>query len=90
MIFINETETIGQIMSAGTTGLAGNLVTAIYLILIFLIVIALMFGIPLEFLSVIIFPFCIAIASYYGNFMTPVVVIIIYVSTIIAKNWIFR
>lgn len=90
MDFINATGTIGTIMSSGTSTLTGSVVATLFFILLFLIVMALMFGIPLEFLVVVILPLCIGIASYYSNFVLPVVIIILYVSSIIAKNWLFK
>jgi len=90
MDFINATGTIGTIMSSGTSTLTGSIVATLFFILLFLMVLALMFGIPLEFLSVLILPFCIGVASYYSNFLLPVIIILLYVSMIIAKNWLFK
>jgi hypothetical protein len=88
--FINASGTIGMIISSGTNTLTGSVVATMFFILLFLITMALMFGIPLEFLVVLILPFCIGVASYYSNFMLPVVIILLYVSMIIAKNWLFK
>ena len=90
MVFINTTDIIGTIIGAGTENATGNLVVTLLFILLFLIVIALMFSIPLEFISVIILPLCLASASYYSDFFKPLIVILIYVSMIIAKNWLFK
>ena len=90
LMFINVTETIGLILAAGTRNLTGDMVATLFLILIFLVVIGLMFQIPLEFLSIVILPICISIAAYYSNFMLPLIIILIYVSSLIAKNWLFR
>jgi len=90
MIFINTTDVIGVILASGTETLTGSMVATLLLILIFLMVVAMMFQIPLEFLSVIILPFCIAIGSYYSNFILPITIIILYISFIIAKNWLFK
>lgn len=90
MPFINVTEPIGQILSAGTIGVTGDILGTLYVLLMFVIVIALMFGIPMEFLSLLILPLCISIAAFYGNFFIPVVIILIYISMLVAKNWLFR
>jgi uncharacterized membrane protein len=90
MIFINATESIGQIISHGTIGVTGGIVATMFMILLILIVIALMFGIPLEFLSVLVLPFCIAVGAFYGSFIIPVIIILLFVSMLIAKNWLFR
>ena len=90
MIFINATQSIGQILAAGTAGITGSVVATLFAILLFLLVLGLMFGIPFEFMSVLILPFCISVAAFYGNFVLPVIVILLYVSMLIAKNWLFR
>ena len=89
-MFINITGSIGQIIEHGTQNVTGSLFITLFLVLIVLIVIAMMFTIPLEFISILILPFCISTAAYYGNFVAPVAIIIIYVATIITKNWIFK
>lgn len=88
--FINQTDVIGRIMESGTNTLIGSMVATLFFILLLLIVIAFMFGIPLEFMAVIILPFCLALGSYYSNFYAPIIIIIIFVASIIAKNWMFK
>ena len=88
--FINTSTTIGQIMLAGSQNVTGSDVGTFAAVVIFLIAMALMFQIPLEFLVVIILPLCIGVSAYYSNFIIAVVVIIIYVASLIAKNWLFR
>lgn len=90
MEFINWSESIGQIVSAGATNLTGSVESALILIVIFMLIIGIMFNIPLEFLSVIILPLCITMAAFYGAIWTPIILILIYISVIIAKNWLFR
>ena len=89
-IFINNSETIGKIMEAGTQNLTGSIVATLLLVLIVLLVICMMFGIPFEFASVILLPFCISVGAFYTNLVGPLIVILLYVSMIIAKNWLFR
>jgi len=88
--FINVTGSIGQIISAGTINVTGSVVATLLLVLVFLVIVCVMFGIPLEFASVLLIPFCISVGAYYSNFLGPLIIILIYVSTLIAKNWIFR
>jgi hypothetical protein len=88
--FINQTESIGRIIEAGSSGVTGSVVATIFCIMIFLFVVSIMFGIPLEFFMVLILPFCIACAAFYGAFLLPIVVIVFYVAMIIAKNFLFR
>jgi len=88
--FINQTDVIGRVMEAGTNTLTGSMVATLFFILLFLIVIAFMFGIPLEFMAIIILPFCLAVGSFYSNFYIPIIIIIVFVASIIAKNWLFK
>ena len=88
--FMNATGSIGQIISAGSTGVTGSVVATIFVILLVFFAISIMFGIPLEFFAVIILPFCIACAAFYSNFLLPVIVIIFFVGFLIAKNFLFR
>ena len=90
MFFMNNTETIGVIINTGSSTLTGSIMASIFLLLIFLIVVSLMFGIPLEFLAIIVLPFCLSVGAYYSDFMIPIIVIIVYLSMLIAKNWLFR
>lgn len=90
MDFINATGSIAQIMAAGSSGVTGSVVATIFVIFMVFFAISIMFGIPLEFFAVIILPFCIACAAFYSNFLLPVVVIIIFVGFLIAKNFLFR
>ena len=90
MVFLNTTETIGMIINAGTQSTTGNIFATLLMILIFLIVIGMMFGIPLEFIALIILPICLGCGAYFNNFLVPVIVIIIYFAILIVKHWIFR
>ena len=90
MPLFNATGEIGTILIAGTNNITGNMVVTLLLILIIMIAFCLMFGIELEFISVLLLPLCISMGSYYNELMAPIIVILIYVSTIIAKNWLFR
>jgi len=89
-MFINQTGVIGGILNAGTETMTGSMTATLLFILLFLIVMALSFGLPLEFLAVIILPFCLSVGAYYGTFMLPIVIILIYIASIIAKNWLFK
>jgi len=90
MIFINQTDIIGQIMSSGTTSIMGTIVASLFFVLIFLLVLCLLFGIPLEFVAIILLPFGLAMAAYYGSFLVFIIAIFLFVSFILAKNWLFK
>ena len=90
MLFINDTETIGQIISSGTSNFTGTIVITMFFILLVIMAIAMMFGIPLEFMAILILPFCLVVGAFYGNFIIPITLIVLFVASIIAKHWLFR
>lgn len=90
MEFINASETIGMIIAGGTTNITGDIVATMFMILLTLMASAMMFGIPLEFMAVLILPFCLVVAAFYGNFMVAVIIILTFISMIIARNWLFK
>lgn len=87
---INQSGIIGQILEAGTQSLTGTMVATLFLILMVIFAVAMMLRIPLEILSIIILPFCLAVGAYYSNFLIPLIVIFVYLTMLIAKNWLFR
>lgn len=89
-MFINSTGVIAQIMESGTQNLTGGIIATLFMILLFLILVAMMFQIPLEYLAVLILPFCLAVGAYYSTFIIPITIIILYLSSILAKNWIYK
>lgn len=90
MVFINTTDIIGVIIGRGTDNATGSLMATLLFLLAFLLVLCFMFQIPMEFASIILLPICLACGAYYTDFFKPLIVIIIYVSMVIAKNWLFR
>lgn len=90
MIFINETGIIGSVINAGSQNLTGSVVASLLLILIFLLVMAMMFGIPLEYTAILVLPLCLGMGAYYSDFMIPIVVILIFIASLITKNWLFK
>ena len=90
MLFMNTTETIGKIILSGSNNVTGSLVGTLILILIFLMAICIMFGIPLEFSAILVFPYILVVSAYYSSFMLIMVLIIVFLVIIIAKNFLFR
>lgn len=90
MVFLNATGTIGVIMGASTTTTTGSLFISLLMVLVLLIIVSIFFGIRLEYTSIIIFPLLLAYAGYYQNFIAPMGVLLIYLSTIVTKVWIFK
>ena len=81
---------IANIINTGTTTLTGDIIATLLLVFAFIIIIALMFGIPLEFIAVLILPLSLVLGAYYSIFWLPVFIIIVFVASIITKNWLFR
>lgn len=90
MVFMNESETIGLIIVTGTQSVTGNIVATLLFIMAFLFVLCMMFSIPLEFSGIIILPYAISVGAYYSNMLGPLIAILIFFSSILAKNWLFR
>ena len=89
-LFTNTSQFIGQAITAATLNMTGNLEATIYIIFISCIAFCLMFGIPLEFASIIIFPLLIVSAIALNGFMLPLVLFLMYFAIIITKTFIFR
>ena len=89
MPFTNTSDIIGKLLIHGSTNVTGSIENTLYFILLFIVAVALYFGIPLEFLIIIIFPYCLVCAAYFG-FTIPIIIIIVYIAAIIAKNFLIR
>lgn len=90
-MFINQTETIGQIITAGTNNITGSIIGTLLLIVIILFAFSIMFGIPIEISSLIFFPIFMVFAAYYSTVFWTIIGLIIFMwGWIIAKNFIFR
>ena len=89
-MFLNSTGLTGEILALGTTSITGSLFVTLLLILAFLMTVCIMFGIPLEFIAVLLLPITLSVAAYYSSFLAPLGIILIYFSMLITKNWFFK
>lgn len=89
-LFINTTETIGIIIGSATTTTTGTLFGTLMAIMLILIAISILFGIELEWTAIILLPLTISMGAFYTNFLAPMGAIVIYLSIIFTKNWIFK
>lgn len=89
-MFLNITGAIGVILLRGTETVTGSIVATLFLILLFLMAVCMMFSIPLEFMAVILLPYCFAVGAHYSDFMIPIILIITYVSALMAHHWILK
>jgi hypothetical protein len=83
----NASGIIGQILDAGTANLTGNITVTLYIVLIFLLCIAILFSIPLEIAAILLFPFILAVAAYNGSFIIIIVFLIFVLAAILARNF---
>ncbi len=90
MALLNSTDIIGLILIEGSKSTTGNMYVTLFVVLLFLIAIALMFGIPLEFTAIIILPFIMVAATYYGEFLPLVIMILFYFTFFFIKRFFVR
>lgn len=89
-LFINCTESIGIIIGQATTTTTGSMFLTLMMVLLLLMAIGFMFGIRSEYLAIIILPLVLAYAAFYQEFMGTLAVILIYLSLILTKNFLFK
>ena len=94
MVFIggllNQTGTIGKVLEAGTINLTGTMAATLLLIFMVFIAVTIMFKVPLEVTAIILLPFLLAAGAYYSSVVVVLVSLILFISMIIAKNWLFK
>ena len=85
-MFINSTDIIGIIMMRATDTSTGSMIVTLLLVMIFLMVIAMMFQMPLELTAIVMLPYVLACTAYYSDMLAGVVVIIIYLGILATKH----
>ena len=92
MVLINNSAgmILGQIIAAGASNVGGNIAITMFIIFIFLLAACMLFGIPLEFTAIIVFPFVLTVATYEHNFLPLLIVFLFYFTFIFVKRFIFR
>ena len=90
MTFINWDGTIGIILGNATTTTHGSLFLTFLLIIVFFLAMALMFGIRLVCCLIFVLPLCLGIASFYSDFLALLLSMLVYLSFILTKNFIFK
>jgi hypothetical protein len=89
MVILNTSNEIGYAI-IGLSSITGSIFISLLIIMILLIAIAFMLRIPLEFVAVFLLPLCIGFVVISGEFLSILIVILIYAGIIIAKNFIFN
>jgi len=88
--FMNCTDTIGIILGTASQETTGSVFLTLFILMLFLMAIALIFGIKLEYTAIIILPLLMGYMAYYSEFMAVGVVILIYLAIIFTKNFILK
>lgn len=89
VLFINQSGTIGQIVTLMTNQGTGSLFLTFLLIVLSIMLLAMVFRIPLEFTAIIILPITLTLMSFIGNFWTFGGVLLIYLAILGAKYFFF-
>jgi hypothetical protein len=88
--FINYSDIIGSIIYASAANFTGSIFMSLLMIVIFILALAALFGIRLEYTAIAILPLMLALMSREALFFPAGIVLLIYLSFIVAKNFIFR
>ena len=90
VLFINTTETLGIILGNATQYTTGSMFLTLLILVLILMAFAIMFGIQLEFTSILILPLLITYMAFYQEFIAIGSIILIYLALIVTKRFIFR
>lgn len=88
--FLNCTEPIGIIIGQATTYTTGSIFLTLLFIMLFLIAVATLFQVRLEYTAIIILPLLFSYMAYYAEFIGIGAVILIYLAILITKNFILK
>lgn len=88
--FMNETGFIAIVITDMTNNLTGSLFLTLMLIMIFFILVALLFRLPIEFAIILILPLFLVFMAATSEFLAVGGVVLIYMGIIIAKNFILK
>ena len=89
-MFINSSQIIGIVIGTATETTTGSMFITLGIILMLILAIAIMFGIPLEFTLILVFPLTLTYMAYYSEFIATGFSILIYFAIILTKNWFLR
>lgn len=90
MAFINTTDTIGVLIGNATTTTTGDLFLTLLLLFVFLLAVCVLFRLKTEWTGIVLLPYALACGSYYSQWVSVIGVIMIYLTFIITKNFIFK
>lgn len=90
MVLINATTSIGIVLGRATETTTGSMFITLLILVIFLITIAIMFSIPLEFTVIVILPLLLGYMAYYGEFIAIGMVFLIYLAFIFTQKFFIK
>ena len=85
MVWINTTGGFSHVIDGITTNVTGDLMGTYLFILILIFVSCMMFRIPLILAALISFPFVIVVTAYLSSFIVVLIILIVYISAILAR-----
>ena len=89
-MFLNTTETIGIVLGTATETTTGSVFITLLMVVVLLVTMCILFGIVLEWTALFILPLLLSYMAYYNEFIGIGAVILIYLSIVFTKNFIFR
>lgn len=90
MFFINWSQTVGVIIANSTEYNTGSIFLSLMILLVMILAFALMFGIKLEYTSIIVLPLLLGYMAYYSDFVAVGICILIYLAFVMTKNFLFK
>ena len=89
-LLINNTGELGVIFEYLTYNVTGSMFLSLLAFVIVLLGVALMFGIPLEWTALLVFPLLVVMVAIEGQLLPVLGVAIFYIAIIMAKNFFYR
>jgi hypothetical protein len=89
VVFINQTGTLGVILSGLTSNITGNLFLSLLFVLLLVLMLAVAFRIPIEFIMILCLPFMLILLAFAGDFMPVAGIILLFLAIILGKNFFF-
>ena len=89
-LFLNETGFIATLLTNITNNITGSLFLTLLLIMLFFIVVALIFRIPIEYTAVILTPLFLVFIAATSDFLAVGGLVLIYLGILFAKNFILK
>ena len=87
--FINQSSTVFSVVNGITNNVTGDEFLTYLFIMLFVLMLAIAFRIPIEFTAIFFFPMFIVMAAYTGQYLSILGIAMIYLGILIGKNMFF-